>query len=258
MQYIVLDLEFNQSFPFKTGKKTEPVPECPFEIIQIGAVKLDAKFHQTGEFNQMIHPSIYPRLHPFVEKITGITASDLESQGTFSEAYEAFLSFIGTEDSIICTWGPDDIKSLFRNILYYNLNMDALTDRYINIQPYASTYLGQEAGHAIGLKNAVDALELEIDLPFHNALHDAIYTARIFRIVHPNPLVPEVFHPLSLLAKKPKRMRTDKKALYQHFMSLLNRELTENEKKLIKLSYALGRNQTYDILPPKKKKHTNS
>ena len=39
MHYIVLDLEFNQSFPFKTGKKTEPVAECPFEIIQIGAVK---------------------------------------------------------------------------------------------------------------------------------------------------------------------------------------------------------------------------
>ena len=38
MNYIVLDLEFNQAFPFKSGKKVEPNPECPFEIIQIGAV----------------------------------------------------------------------------------------------------------------------------------------------------------------------------------------------------------------------------
>ena len=36
MNYIVLDLEFNQAFPFKSGKKVEPNPECPFEIIQIG------------------------------------------------------------------------------------------------------------------------------------------------------------------------------------------------------------------------------
>ena len=72
MHYIVLDLEFNQSFPFKTGKKTEPVAECPFEIIQIGAVKLNENFDILEEFNYMIRPQIYPRLHPFVEKITGI------------------------------------------------------------------------------------------------------------------------------------------------------------------------------------------
>ena len=72
MHYIVLDLEFNQSFPFKTGKKTEPVAECPFEIIQIGAVKLNEQFDILEEFNYMIRPQIYPRLHPFVEKITGI------------------------------------------------------------------------------------------------------------------------------------------------------------------------------------------
>ena len=43
MNYIVLDLEFNQAFPFKSGKKVEPNPECPFEIIQIGAVKLNER-----------------------------------------------------------------------------------------------------------------------------------------------------------------------------------------------------------------------
>ena len=31
MNYIVLDLEFNQAFPFKSGKKVEPNPECPFD-----------------------------------------------------------------------------------------------------------------------------------------------------------------------------------------------------------------------------------
>lgn len=258
MQYIVLDLEFNQAFPFKTEKKVKPVPECPFEIIQIGAVKLDEHFAQTATFNQMICPRIYPKLHPFVEKITGLTEADLENQGTFAEAYEAFLAFIGKEDTILCTWGPDDIKSLFRNILYYNLDADALSTRYINIQPYASSYLKQDAGHAIGLKNAATQLGLPIELTFHNALHDAIYTAKIFHIVHPESVVPDVFPLGSLLTQKPKRMRIDKRALYHHFTALLNRELTENEKKLIKLSYALGRNQTYDVLPPKKKKRTES
>ena len=110
MHYIVLDLEFNQSFPFKTGKKTEPVAECPFEIIQIGAVKLNENFDILEEFNYMIRPQIYPRLHPFVEKITGIREDDLKGQPSFPEAYEAFLRFIGKEDAILCTWGPDAIS----------------------------------------------------------------------------------------------------------------------------------------------------
>ena len=92
MNYIVLDLEFNQAFPFKSGKKVEPNPECPFEIIQIGAVKLNEHFEQLDSFNCMISPQIYPRLHPFVEKITGIRPKMLTGQPHFPEAYQAFLT----------------------------------------------------------------------------------------------------------------------------------------------------------------------
>lgn len=255
MQYIVLDLEFNQSFPFKTGQKTEPIAECPFEIIQIGAVKLNEQFEMVDQFNCMIHPQIYPRLHPFVEKITGIRESDLANQPLFPQAFSDFLAFIGTRDAILCTWGPDDVKSLFRNILYYNLDVDAITDQYLNIQPFAAQYLHHENGQAIGLKNAVTELNIQMDHAFHNALYDAMYTAKIFQIVHPEKIQPEIFQPLLMLAKKVKRTRIDKKALFQHFMTHLNRELSENEKKLIKMAYILGRTHTFDVVPlPKSKK----
>ena len=155
MNYIVLDLEFNQAFPFKSGKKVEPNPECPFEIIQIGAVKLNERFEQLDSFNCMISPQIYPRLHPFVEKITGIRPKMLTGQPHFPEAYQAFLTFIGKEPAVLCAWGGDDIKSLYRNILYYNLDADAMTNQFLNVQPFAAEYLHHETGKAIGLKNAV-------------------------------------------------------------------------------------------------------
>mgnify|MGYP000420552620 CR=1 FL=1 len=118
MNYIVLDLEFNQAFPFKSGKKVEPNPECPFEIIQIGAVKLNERFEQLDSFNCMISPQIYPRLHPFVEKIYGDSSEDARRTAPFfHEAYRAFLTFIGKEPAVLCAWGGDDIKSLYRNIL---------------------------------------------------------------------------------------------------------------------------------------------
>ncbi len=253
MHYIVLDLEFNQSFPFKTGIKTTPVAECPFEIIQIGAVKLNETFEILEQFETLITPQIYTRLHPFVEKITHIQETDLQNQPKFPQAYHDFLQFIGTEPAILCTWGPDDVKSLFRNILYHHLSTEDLTHQYINIQPFASQYLKQETGKAIGLKNAVTELGIPITDAFHNALYDAIYTAKILQIVHPLVMTPNIFHEHMLLATKIKQTKTDKKALYQHFMTLLNRELSESEKKLIKSAYKLGKNLSFEMTPSTKK-----
>ena len=254
MNYIVLDLEFNQSFPFKNGRKVEPNPECPFEIIQIGAVKLNDKFEQVDTFDSMIRPQIYPRLHPFVEKITGIHAEMLADKPDFKSAYEGFLKFIGNEPAILCTWGGDDIKSLFRNILFYNLNADALTDQYLNVQPFAAQYLNHEAGKAIGLKNAVEALGIPEGNTFHDALNDAVYTAKIFAITHPAEIKAETFNPLTMLAKKPKKLRTNVKSLLMYVEEKMEKELTESEKELVKMAYMLGRNHTFDATPTVRKK----
>ena len=58
MNYIVMDLEWNQC-PY--GKKQED-PKMPFEIIEIGAVKLDSSFHELGTFHETIHPVLYKKL----------------------------------------------------------------------------------------------------------------------------------------------------------------------------------------------------
>ena len=246
MNYIVLDLEFNQSFPFKTGETVAPVAECPFEIIQIGAVKLDKSFQKIDVFNAMIQPKIYPRLHPFVEKITGLTDEKLKDQLNFTEAFQKFVSFVGDDDAVLCTWGADDIKSLFRNILYYKLDTDSITNKYLNVQNFASSYLNYEAGKAIGLKNAVTELNIDEDSPFHDALYDAIYTAKVFAIIHPEEITPTIFKPKSLLISTPKPPRTNTPALLQHIADLMERKLTSEEKKMIKTAYFLGRAHTFD------------
>ena len=194
MNYIVFDLEFNQAFDFKTGSYSKSNPECPFEIIQIGAVKLNSHFDTIGEFNCYIKPVIYKRLHPYVEKITGITQEIMENGINFNSAYEEFSTFV-SKDDILCSWGGDDVKALFRNIRYHKLSSSAMPDRYMNIQSFATTYLKYEPGKAIGLKNAVELLELEIESDFHNAHNDAMYTAKIFKIVRPEILITEKFKP---------------------------------------------------------------
>ncbi|MEA4972324.1 DNA polymerase III PolC-type [bioreactor metagenome] len=248
MNYIVFDLEFNQSFDFKTGSHVKSNPECPFEIIQIGAVKMNQDFQNIGEFNFYIRPVIYRRLHPYVEKITGITQEIMENGIPFEQAYNDFLTFV-SKDDILCSWGNDDIKSLFRNVRYHKLSSSKIPDRYMNIQSFATSYLNYEPGKAIGLKNAVDMLGVNIESDFHNALNDATYTAEVFKIVCPEILVTEKFKPSDIKRVKElcSKKRINTKSLFKYFSQSLDRELSPEERAIIKTAYKFGRNNTYDL-----------
>ena len=180
MSYAVLDLEFNQSFNFNDGNEYMPNPKCRFEIIQIGAVKLDNNFNITNELEITIKPQIYKRLHPIVEKITGLEQKDFKRKKTFPIAYEKLLKFLHKDD-ILCFWGPGDIKALYRNIIFYNLPHYNIQPRFINIQRAAGKFLEHPASTAIGLENAITTLGINTNLPFHNALNDAKYTAFVLQ-----------------------------------------------------------------------------
>lgn len=247
MNYIVVDFEFNQFFPFKKNAGSSGSnPLCPFEIIQIGAVKLDSEFNQTGSFDVYIKPEIYKRIHPFVEKITGITAKTLENGTNFKSAYRDFLEFAGQEPSVLCTWGIDDIKSLYKNIIFHKEDMQLITDKYINVQKYASQFLKTENGSTIGLKNAADLLDIHLEDTFHNALTDAKYTAEVFKAVMPEDFTPNTFDPMSIV-KIQKRSRTmSVPSLISHGEKLIGRPLTEDEITLVKDAYALGQLHSFD------------
>jgi DNA polymerase III epsilon subunit-like protein len=184
MNYIVIDLEFNQNFDFRTGTKMPSNPLMPLEIIQIGAIKLDERHNFIDRFGTTVRPRLYRGLNPFVAKVTGLSKDTLRNSPTFAQAYRGLINFIGKERAILCFWGNDDMKELFRNILFCKLNTRAMPLKYINVQSLASLYLDLPAKQQMGLAWVVQTLELKADLPFHSAPNDAFYTAQIFRHVY--------------------------------------------------------------------------
>ena len=59
MDYVIVDFEWNQSpYGKGTGKK-----KLPFEIIEIGAVKLDENRNIIDTFDAVIQPKVYKKLH---------------------------------------------------------------------------------------------------------------------------------------------------------------------------------------------------
>jgi len=187
MKYIVLDLEFNQAFDFGNGKSKSSDEKCPFEIIQIGAVRLDRDFKYEASLNILIQPTIYRRLHPYVARITGLNETILSGKQSFSGALEELHKFAGKKNVVYCVWGANDIKELRKNMDYYKLSDESTNINYIDVQKIASKHLNHLEGMGIGLKNAVTALELEMNKPFHDALHDAEYTAKILQLLKKEP-----------------------------------------------------------------------
>ena len=177
MDYIVLDMEWNQPWPGSpSAKKVLPV-QIRGEIIQIGAVRLMADGTVADEFQVMIRPKYYRRLNRRVSKLTGIKESRLKEEGIpFSEAMEQFRAWCG-EDIVFLTWGFDDIGILRENLKLFGLE-EGWTARWYNAQMIFNAQTdGSNSQKA--LKTAMEIFGIEATRPAHDALGDAYHTALI-------------------------------------------------------------------------------
>ena len=177
MNYIVLDMEWNQPWPGSpSAKKVLPVA-IRGEIIQIGAVRVTEDQQVADEFQLLIKSKYYRRLNRRVSKLTGIKESQLREEGVaFPEAIEKFRAWCG-EDIVILTWGFDDITILRENLRLYGLD-ESWTGKWYNAQMMFNAQTdGSNAQKA--LKTAMEIFGIEATRPAHDALGDAYHTALI-------------------------------------------------------------------------------
>ncbi len=177
MDYIVLDMEWNQPWPGSpSARKVLPV-QIRGEIIQIGAVRLTEERVVADEFQIMIAPKFYRRLNRRVSKLTGIKESRLREEGVpFPEAMERFRDWCG-EDIVFLTWGFDDIGILRENLNLYGLDT-GFTDRWYNAQMMFNAQTDGSTSQK-ALKTAMEVFSIEPTRPAHDALGDAYHTALI-------------------------------------------------------------------------------
>ena len=76
MDYIIFDLEWNQSS--HPGEVDENGNTLPFEIVEIGAVKLNENRDMIGEFSELIKPQIYHEMHYITSKLIHLQMKQLE------------------------------------------------------------------------------------------------------------------------------------------------------------------------------------
>ena len=176
MNYIVLDLEWNQA-----AYKVDEEEGVPFEIIEIGAVKLNKNAEQVGEYSKLIRPQVYPFLVRKTREITGLSDKDLEEQGVyFEDVFEEFMDWCG-KDFIFCVWGSTDLIQLQRNMAFFKLkNPWKYPLKYLDVQKMYALQMNEGKTRRT-LENVIDTYEIPKDRPFHRAVDDAAYTAMVLK-----------------------------------------------------------------------------
>ncbi len=186
MVYIVMDLEWTQSSEGKAGA----VPGMPFEVIEIGAVKLKEDRNVISCFQRLIKPRVYKKLHYAARELLHIKEQDLENGGDFPAVMEEFLLWCRQEgeEYRFCTWGSMDLMELQRNCHYYEMDSCfSIPLFYYDLQKiFSIEYAGGK--ESLSLEHAVELLGLKKQEDFHRALTDAEYTAEILKKLSPDKL----------------------------------------------------------------------
>lgn len=174
MEYIVLDLEWNQPVS-KWRTITSPV-RLSGEIIQIGAVKVNEKLDILDTFDVKVKPAYYTKMNRRVSDLTGIRAEDLQDGISFPEAAARFQTWCGGCPFV--TWGPDDIRMLEDNLLMHGMDLDWLPPAY-DAQEIFDDQVTME-GRQYALNYAMFHFGVK-PLAAHDALNDTINTVNVLR-----------------------------------------------------------------------------
>jgi inhibitor of KinA sporulation pathway (predicted exonuclease) len=141
------------------------------ELVQIGAVKLDAQSLEIVDtLSVLVRPRVNAQISAYLEKLTGITNAMLDERGVdFLEAYNRFLAF--ADGTTIFAFGRDDL--IFEsNLRLYGLHEVPTLPPYTNVIPWLiSQGIDPRGMHAcdVGPRAGV---------PFQGHNHDALDDAR--------------------------------------------------------------------------------
>ncbi len=175
MYYIIMDLEWNNSFNKATQKFMN-------EIIEIGAVKLDSQLNEVDTFSELIKPVISKKLRSRIKNLTHITNEDVRAGKSFSKVIKEFEEWVG-DDAVVMSWGDTDIRTLLTNFKYF-LKKDniELIKNYVDLQSYCQCFINMENIQQAGLTYAAECLQIDPEkFPHHRALDDSLLSAECLK-----------------------------------------------------------------------------
>ncbi len=223
MNLIVFDLEWNQC---PSGKDHE-MKGLPFEIIEIGAVKLNEQKEIIDTFRVLVKPVVYRRLHPIIRGVVGLSMMELNRDGIpFQEAARKFLAWCG-DDVRFCTWGTLDLTEFQKNLRWFQMEEELKGPiLYEDVQKlFAISYETKKVRRALNW--AVEYLKLPEDREYHMALSDAWYTAKVLQTI-PDHII-ERYYSIDCY-QNPKSRKEEIRLQFPTYEKFISKEFSSKEK----------------------------
>lgn len=209
MVKIFLDFEMN---PIPKEFKTER-ELCRSEVIQIGAAALNVEDRIIGEYDQMVKPQYSLAVAPGIYRLTGITSEMLNQGVGFEEAIKDFANWcdqISDNDQYeIYAWSNNDLIQLQKEMLIKDLTYffdETFMNVWTDFQYEFCELLGISS--VISLDKAVQALDISFEGSQHNALSDAINTAKLYQMAQNKDEFERVMKPVREMMEPSKELST--------------------------------------------------
>lgn len=176
MQYIVMDLEWNNVYSSKRGMFFN-------EIIEVGAVKLDENFREISRFSQTVNTALGNRLRRKVKELTHITNEEINNGSGFTRVMSDYRHWIGNVPSVVMTWGNTDVFVLLENFEYFSgAHTVPFMHYYADLQKYCQSVLKRNPETQLGLSAAAELLDIDTEgMDLHRGLSDSILTAECLK-----------------------------------------------------------------------------
>lgn len=181
--YLVIDFE-------ATCCDRGTVPRREMEIIEFGAVIVDAEFRIVDEFQRFVRPQRHQTLTPFCVALTSIAQSDVDAAPTFPECLAEFAPWLRPyRDVAFCSWGDYDRDQLQQDCEYHRIP-NPVSAPHRNVKRLFSER--QQLPKKYGLAQAVARVGARFVGTHHRGIDDARNIAALLPFVFGDARVPSV------------------------------------------------------------------
>lgn len=168
-QHIVIDLEFNPI------RKTDIKNKLDYEIIEIGAVRINAAGLICDSFSRLVQPELNDSIAPRVGSMTGIRFCDVACAPKLKKVLSDFTEWIGSPNARMVSWSRSDQIQLNAECACKEIRLPEQMGKWLDLQAIYPKVMGiASPGRQMSLRDAAAWYGTCVDPSrAHRALYDA-------------------------------------------------------------------------------------
>ena len=159
----------------------QPPPNQRREIIEIGICLLDLSSFELSDTRSILVRPSHSTISEFCTNLTTLSAEMLDTEGIlFDEACQMMVDDFQSDQRLWGSWGSFDRRIFQEQCAFSNVTYP-FSDKYVNIKTlYSKLYNNRQP---IGMRGALDQLELKLTGTHHRGVDDAVNITRILRLI---------------------------------------------------------------------------